>query len=48
MSNADPSNVGPSTSWVTTLPNMSPDLEFARWLSTELNWEEILGDRELA
>ena len=48
VSNAGPSDNGPSASWVTTLPDTSGDWEFARRLSTELNREEIPGDRELA
>ena len=41
-------NTGPFAPWVTTTPNTSGDWEFARWLSVELNQEEIPSDRELA
>jgi len=43
-----PSDVGPSAPQVTTTPNTSDDWEFARRLSTELNWEEIPSNKELA
>ena len=43
-----PSNVDPSAPRGTAVPDTSGDWEFARWLSADLNREEILGDGELA
>ena len=43
-----PSNAGPSAPRGTAVTDTSGDWEFARWLSAELNREEIPGNGELA